>query len=296
MLAKSAFGLAAAALLTLLATAALAAPRTTTDSAKANILSEQAMDYFKNGQFALAAELYRKAFRLDPGRPEYLFGVGRSEQKAGRLPQARAAFDQVVALLPVSEPLAVKAQKALEELAAAPTPAPAAPAPAPAPVAAAAPVAPTPAAAPAPVVASAPPVPIVTADKIKPAQTVVVAPAATALADPIPQRKVLTWTGWGIGTAGLVGALAFGGAALSERSWLEDKKQKGDSSQYDPARINASQITNSAESVNARWTGAAIAGGVGVVGAGLATWLTLTAPKSVVVAPLPGGVQVSVAF
>jgi tetratricopeptide (TPR) repeat protein len=109
--------------LTLLATPVLAAPPPHPASSahpapavEAAMVAKQAIDYYQNGQFALAAELYRRAYRIDPTKPEYLYGVGRSEQKAGRVAEARLAFTALRGLLPSTDPYFRKCEQALDEL------------------------------------------------------------------------------------------------------------------------------------------------------------------------------------
>ncbi|MBM4345534.1 MAG: tetratricopeptide repeat protein, partial [Deltaproteobacteria bacterium] len=84
---------------------------------EAEKLAAAARTVYESGQFAAAAELYRKAYRLNPAKPDYLYGVGKSEQKAGRAAQAKAALEQLLALIPADDPLAERARKALAEVA-----------------------------------------------------------------------------------------------------------------------------------------------------------------------------------
>lgn len=86
---------------------------------QAKTLAAQALVAYENGKYAEAAELYRIAFRLDPRVPDYLFGVGKAEQKAARYTQAAVAFEQLLMLLPESDALAARGRKALAEVKAA---------------------------------------------------------------------------------------------------------------------------------------------------------------------------------
>ena len=92
-----------------------AAPQAATGATVAS----EAKGYFDRGKWEMAAELYRRAFELDRSRPEYLYGVGRAEQENGKLEPARIAFDQLLALLPNTNPLYAKCKIRMAELAAA---------------------------------------------------------------------------------------------------------------------------------------------------------------------------------
>ena len=80
---------------------------------EAAVVARQAKAYYGNKQFALAAELYRRAYVLNPARPEFLYGVGRSEQMAGHTQEARAALESLRQLLPPNHPLQSKAAASL---------------------------------------------------------------------------------------------------------------------------------------------------------------------------------------
>lgn len=84
---------------------------------EAAIVAKQARAYYDKKDFALAAELYDRAYVLNPARPEYLYGVGRARQMAGRLEDARMALERLQALLPQNHPLQQKAEKSLKEIA-----------------------------------------------------------------------------------------------------------------------------------------------------------------------------------
>jgi tetratricopeptide (TPR) repeat protein len=83
---------------------------------EAAVVAKQAKAYYQQKQFALAAELYHRAYELNPARPEFLYGVGRSEQMAGHIPQARTALESLRELLPPKHPLQAKAAKSLVEM------------------------------------------------------------------------------------------------------------------------------------------------------------------------------------
>ena len=75
---------------------------------EASAVARQALDYFQRGNFAVAADLYRKAFDADP-KPNYLYGVARALQQAGKYAQARAEFAKVLAMTRPAEALHLKA-------------------------------------------------------------------------------------------------------------------------------------------------------------------------------------------
>ena len=278
---------------------------------EASIVAKQAIDYYKNGNPLMAAELYRRAFRLDPAKPDYLFGVGRAEEKAGRAKEAIAAYENVVALLPNTDPLVKKAQQALMALrvpeahVAAPPPpaehasgavpqrpvvAESAPPPVAKPVAAAAVVAPP------------------------PASSVVLPPAAVkpveprlALA-PVPEPKrdsPADWhkpVGWSlVATSGAAAVTAAVLAVLAAKNQSDLTGFKTDSGLYDPARITSADVRQRQTSINSMWTGAAVTGGLAVAAAGVGAWALLSAPKSsaaavaVSVTPGPGDLGVALA-
>lgn len=80
---------------------------------EAAVVAKQAKSYYGQKQYALAAELYRRAFLLNPTRPEFLYGVGRAEQMAGRTAEARQALEELRRLLPPNHPLQAKAAVSL---------------------------------------------------------------------------------------------------------------------------------------------------------------------------------------
>ncbi len=93
------------------------AARTARETAhEAAVVAKQAKVYYDKKQFALAAELYRRAYQLNPLRPELLYGVGRSEQMAGHIAVAREALTSLRQLLPPMHPLQAKAATSLVEM------------------------------------------------------------------------------------------------------------------------------------------------------------------------------------
>lgn len=138
--------------------AVLAAKQAKETAHEAAVVAKQAKAYYQQKQFALAAELYRRAYQLNPLRPEFLYGVGRSEQMAGHRKEAREALESLRRLLPSAHPLQAKAAASLVEMQdvveeptvvipppiVVPPPAPATPTVAIEPIAAPLPIAPTP--------------------------------------------------------------------------------------------------------------------------------------------------------
>lgn len=94
-------------------------PPTPAAAKEARDLAKVARKLYDSKQFAAAAELYRKAYRLDYAKPDYLYGVGRCEQRAGNFAAAVVAFEQLLALLQPGDALVPKAKVALDEVRAA---------------------------------------------------------------------------------------------------------------------------------------------------------------------------------
>ncbi len=65
-------------------------------SKEAVIVSKQALDYYYKGRHEMAAELYRRAWELDPSRPEYGYGAARAEHKRGQLKVAIGLYEKVI--------------------------------------------------------------------------------------------------------------------------------------------------------------------------------------------------------
>ncbi len=247
----------------------------------------------------MAADLYRRAYRIDPSKPEYLFGAARAEQKAGRPAEALLAYQTVLALMPSTEPLAKKAQTAIDEIRAADAAKPAQavpPVPPPSPVEKPAlPAEPAkPIEQPKPVEPPqlAPPSP-----PVEPLPTVAVKPIAVATQ---PAEAPADWkkpTGWALvatGGVALVGGAILGALAASGRSSLDANKLP-DGVHYDPSKITHDGIVSQQTAINSKATGAIVCGAVGVVAAGVGAWALLTAPSKVAFTPGPGVVGVGLA-
>ena len=76
---------------------ALSAPAWAIDSARTAVtLVQQAAKSYESGDFVKAADLYQKAFRLDPS-PAYLWALARSEHLAGLNEGAIEHYHQFIA-------------------------------------------------------------------------------------------------------------------------------------------------------------------------------------------------------
>lgn len=81
---------------------------------EASIVAKQALGFYLKKKFGLAAELYRRVAEIDPSKPDYHYAVGRCEQQAGKLAQARAAFERVLAMGKPGGTFVMKAKAQLE--------------------------------------------------------------------------------------------------------------------------------------------------------------------------------------
>lgn len=263
-----------------LARAAPRKPAASTPADQALDLARTARKVYEAGQFAAAAEMWRKAFRLDPSKPDYLYGVGKAEQRAGELLKAKAAFEQLLALVPGDDPLAERSRKALAEIAlvrerqrhAAAAPIPAQPPIVAAPTAndpgqepgsagepaTAAPALPLPA-TPSTVAASA----VLTRESTESVPRLDVWPLRAALAATI---------------ASAAGAGIFAGLAWSADRDADAYRAPG-SAEFDPARISEADAQGRIETINRRWLIAGALGGVAALGLGVAGWLKWRDPR-----------------
>lgn len=267
---------------------AWAKPAAVSPADQAREHAQLARAVYEKGQFSAAAELYRKAFRLDPSKPDYLYGVGKAEQKAGHHAQARAALEQLLALLPADEPLADRARKALSEVVAAQaaadakaaqtnrgSSAPAAPEPADR-GGAATPDKAAAAAKPEVQAGAAKPVPA----QAKPADLPAAATPAGALQSaPLlvrgpaaPAVRWQTWTVAAVAVATGIGAGVLAGLAQRADSDADQYRVAGTRA-FDPTRISEADAQAKLHEINNKWTGAAVCGGVAISAAVAATWM-----------------------
>ena len=96
-------------------------------------LADDAAERFKAALFVEAAELFERAFALNPEKVVRLRNAGRAWEEAGRLDQARHLFRRYIELMPEGADRAevrVRLARVESRLAPAPSPAPAAPPPA----------------------------------------------------------------------------------------------------------------------------------------------------------------------
>ncbi len=270
-------------------------------------VAKQAMDYYKAGEFTMAAELYRRAFRIDPTRPEYLFGLGRSLQNAQKYQDAMLAYESLLALLPATDPWSKKGRNALRELQTTmaalertlPTKPEVKPEPAPLPVAKPAPEPVKPAPPPEPVAPPTPvkPPPVVVTPVAAP---VVVKPVAAPVvvatappADPAPRWR--TYARWGLLGAGAVAVIAGAavyGSAASDRSALDGKLAQTQGSYI--SGISYADATAQAAAIGHKKTAGAVTLALGAAAAlgGGALWLTDALQQSAwVPTPTLNGVQ-----
>ncbi len=93
-----------------------APPRVDARAQDAMALGRLALDYFMKKQFRTAAEMYRRAAQVDPATVDYMYGVARAEKEDGRVAEAIAAYEEVIARTPANHALHVKSTYALAEL------------------------------------------------------------------------------------------------------------------------------------------------------------------------------------
>jgi hypothetical protein len=269
-------------------------------------VAKQAMDYYKAGEFPMAAELYRRAFRLDPTRPEYLFGLGRSLQNAKQYKEAMLAYESLLALLPATDPWSKKGRHAVQELQATMTalektaakkppeeksepPAQPKPVSPQEPVKVIVEVRQVPAEAPKPAPAVLAPTPTVT--------PVAVAPAMPQIDKPAESERPAwhKWTQWGLiggGAAALVAGVAVYGAAVGQRSALDTKLAQTQSGLI--SGIGYSDATAQAEAIGHQKTIGAVTMGIGAAAAVAGgIFLLLDRPSTTAWLPTPAsnGVQ-----
>lgn len=221
------------------------------DASRAHDQSVRARKAYDAGEFVRAANLYRLAYQLNANEPTYLYGIGKSEQMAGRCAMADKAFAELKARLPTTHPIFARTTAA-EELCHPPSPVNTAP-PVPAVSVVVVPVTLTPtvdeaAAAPVAVVIAppAPPVPV---------------NAAPILATQRTPRRSTSWTLWaGVG-AGVVASAtgAWAGWATADLD--------GQVGHMSPSDARDRQVT-----INGASTAAAVLGGLALAGIGHGIW------------------------
>ncbi|GEM_PF-1743927 len=96
-----------------------AGPALASKRKEASQMSLQALNLYKLGEYAKATDFYRRAYKLDPRRPVYLYGAARSQDKAGRSQSAQSLYKLFLELAPADSRHAVKARAHLARLQAA---------------------------------------------------------------------------------------------------------------------------------------------------------------------------------
>ncbi len=222
---------------------------------EAMAIGQRALEFYLRQEYRTAAELYRRAAQVEPDEFAFMIGVGKSERSDGRLREAIAAYEEVVARAPIHHPLRQKAETALLELRAALALVPAA---------ATAPVAPpmiavTPAAveAPPPIALPAP----ATATVIAAPLAAVEPPQAAQAVAPPDDTTGLRVAGWIL--------VATGAAAAATGIWLTvnattDQRQLDTlhlpDGRYDLSRVSYQEALDRQLSINHRLTGASVLG------------------------------------
>ncbi len=274
----------------LLALPVLAAPPA--PAVEASMVAKQAIDYYRHQAYVASADLYRRAYRIDPTKPEYLFGVGRSEQKAGKFKAARLAFESLMGLLPGTDPYFLKSQKALDEIdavekSAAPPPLPVAPPP----------VAQPPRSTVEPPQPLPPPAVVVVKTVETLPQREPVAPPPVVLQAPrrLAENELVPWA---LVAGG--GALFIAGLGVSLSTLADAAAWKRDSGTLGPdGKIVGTNYQTASATVTSLNTRLGVGIGLGVGGlacAGGGTWLLLRHPDKVALLPTPQGLLLTGRF
>jgi tetratricopeptide (TPR) repeat protein len=226
-------------------------------------LAREALQLYKDRQFAAAAALYRRAYALQPKTLEYLFGAARSELAAGDMAAAKLLFAQVCQAAGQKHALCLRGEKHLAESEQRPAQVAVTPGAGPAgPVSVAS--APTPAAAPE--------LPLALAQL---PEVSVEDPASVIGRRVSDQRSAPPrwWTWTAIGLAGAGAALGAGLAAVASERQSELEANRMADGRYDLGKISYLQAREEQQTINNRWWGAGAATVVCVLSAAVATYL-----------------------
>jgi len=242
-------------------------PLETRRHTEAIALGKKALEYFLRKEFRTAAEMYRRAAQVEPGELTYMVGVGRSEAQAGRVAEATAAFEEVLARAPDGHPLRQKAENGLIALRNRP-------AETQLPVAqpAAVPTDPTPVTA----------LPSVVTPATVPLQAAAPAPEnATRPVAPVPAAAGHTRLaiGWSLAALGVVaaGSAAWLGVSAQTDQNRLDALHLPDG-RYDLSRISYETAVSRQRGINDDWTGMGVLIGSAVVMEIVGLWLATTTP------------------
>ncbi len=205
---------------------------------EAAIVSKQALDYYYKGRYDIATELYQRAFKLDPARPEYLYGAARSEHKAGRLANAIALYERLLSKVPATAQHAVKSRHHLASARAALKRSPAPP------------------------------------SKAGPTggRGAVGAPAPST--GPMRIGRIAGWTALGLGGLGAVGAIAYFASGSAANATL-DADLAGHSANDPVTSLTWNQARARREDANSAIRTSWLLAGLGAAGVGVGTWLLL---------------------
>ena len=251
------------------------------ETQEAVIVSKQALDYYLRSNYAIAVELYAKAYSLDP-KPEYLYGQARAEHDAGLFEAAIGHFERCLAALGPSDQLRVKAdhylKKAQEALAAKKAVQPVKP-------------------------EVKPEVKPDVKPEVKPDPKANVKPQLPqTLVNPLAPQQPVAWrrpAGWGalgVGVAGIVTATIVGLGAVSDQTDL-DKATGKKNAQGLTTGISFDAALARQKSINSRITTGWIVGGVGIAAALAGGFLLASTPSArVAIGPGPGDVGVNLAL
>lgn len=294
--------LACAVAATVAVVPAVAAPTAASRARAAEKLAATARIVYDQGQFLAAAELYRKAYSIDPAQHDYLYGIGRAEQKAGRLAQARVALEQLLAIIPADDPLATRARKALDEIAVLSAgPADSVHKPGNAQAKPERPAAQEPHAIPAQeasarqarpeadpgnqAIAAVPP-------PVAPTPSQLSTVARVAESDASTQSRSLAYSAFGAAAVGLACAVGFGIAALQADATADAFRKPG-TDLFDPARISEDDARGRIADINGKRQFALAGAGVAALGGvvGMLLW-----PRAAPASVATGGSQFWVAW
>lgn len=236
----------------------------------------------------LAASMYLDAIRLVPSRLDLLFKAGVAEQQAGDLTAAETRFGDYLKRAPADAPERNQATARLDSIRRKLHP------DAKPPVVTPEPPKPEPARS-EPVPTPPPPVapPRVTAPPVPPSAPVVIEAGPRAPAESSPTN----WAGWGVTGGGAV--LAITGVALLIPALSDLSAYNADLAKTTSSGLivgTHEDASARASSINTQVGIAAALGGVGIVAAGVGTWMLLKTPAKAALAPVPGGMQLVVRF